>query len=564
MSSPAEKPKGHGPDIEATHLEHQQSRPNSFIKMADLTHDAAQATSVEHSMTLWQGLKTYPRAVAWSVLLSSCIVMEGFDTVLIPSLIANPAFQEHYGTLILPDGSHQLTTSWQTALPLSSSVGGIIGLWANGILADRFGYRKTIVASLILVIAFIFIVFFASSLSQLVAGQVLLGLPWGVFQTITVAYASEVCPVALRAYLTTYVNLCWVLGQFIASGVLRAMVNRQDQWSYRIPFALQWMWPLPIIIGVLCAPESPWWLVRKGDLDGARTALMRLTSPRRDLDFDPDATIALIQHTNVMEKTMTAGTSYWDCFRGTNLRRTEIVCCTWAVQVWSGVALMGYSTYFYEQAGLAPDRAFTMTMAQYALGAVGTLLSWALMARFGRRTLYLAGLWCMLVLLMVIGAIGAGIHKSSAGWIVGSLMLVWTMIYDMTVGPVCYSLVSELASTRLRAKTIVIARCLYNAGFIVVGVLTPYMLNPGAWNWGAKTGFFWAGCASLCITWVFFRLPEPKGRTYGELDILFDRQVPARKFSSTVLEASEVSLPEVFQEKLDTDEKEAVVNSNKI
>jgi SP family general alpha glucoside:H+ symporter-like MFS transporter len=62
------------------------------------------------------------------------------------------------------------------------------------------------------------------------------------------------------------------------------------------------------------------------------------------------------------------------------------------------------------------------------------------------------------------------------------------------------------------------------------------MLNPGAWNWGAKSGFFYAATCLGCFVWAFFRLPEPKGRTYGELDILFERRISARKFSSTVVE----------------------------
>jgi SP family general alpha glucoside:H+ symporter-like MFS transporter len=41
------------------------------------------------------------------------------------------------------------------------------------------------------------------------------------------------------------------------------MLNRTDEWSYRIPFALQWIWPIPLMIGIAFAPESPWWLVRK-------------------------------------------------------------------------------------------------------------------------------------------------------------------------------------------------------------------------------------------------------------------------------------------------------------
>lgn len=178
---------------------------------------------------------------------------------------------------------------------------------------------------------------------------------------------------------------------------------------------------------------------------------------------------------------------------------------------------MGYSTYFYQQAGLADANAFDMTMGQYALGAIGTILSWFLMSRVGRRTLYLYGLLALLSLLLIIG----------------SMLLVYTFTYDSTIGPVCYSLVAELSSTRLRSKTIVLARNVYNVFGIINNIWTPYMLNPSAWNWGAKTGFFWAGICFLCLTWTYFRLPEPKGRTYGELDILFSQKISARKFSRT-------------------------------
>lgn len=80
----------------------------------------------------------------------------------------------------------------------------------------------------------------------------------GVFQTLTTTYAAEVCPVPLRAYLTTYVNLCWVIGQLIASGVLKGFVSGNTEWSYRIPYAIQWVWPIPIAIATFFAPESPW------------------------------------------------------------------------------------------------------------------------------------------------------------------------------------------------------------------------------------------------------------------------------------------------------------------
>jgi len=245
----------------------------------------------------------------------------------------------------------------------------------------------------------------------------------------------------------------------------------------------------------------------------------------------------MMVHTNELEKAETIGTSYIDCFRKTDLRRTEICAMTWFIQSFCGGSFMGFSTYFYEQAGLDTSNAFTLSMVQYALGACGTFAAWYMMSKFGRRSLYIWGQVVQTCLLLIIGFLGlVSKDNSAAQWVIGSMLLVFTFVYDSTVGPVCYSLVAELASTRLRQKTVVLARNLYNIGSIIGNVITPRMLNPSAWNWGAKSGFFWAGCAFLCLVWTYFRLPEPKGRTYGELDTLFEQKVPARKFASTTVD----------------------------
>jgi SP family general alpha glucoside:H+ symporter-like MFS transporter len=234
---------------------------------------------------------------------------------------------------------------------------------------------------------------------------------------------------------------------------------------------------------------------------------------------------------------MSAGTTYLDCFKGVDLRRTEVSCLTWAVQNLCGAGLMGYSTYFYQAAGLAKSQSFTMSLVQYCIGFIGTLVSWVLMTHFGRRRLYVTGLFCLFSLLMVVGFISLapknGGVNVAASWATGSVLLVYTAFYNATVGPVCYSLVAEMPSTRLRNKTVVLARNLYNVFSIVNGFIIPYMLNPTEWNWAGKAGFFWGGLCLCSATWAFFRLPEPKGRTFGELDVLFERKVPARRFRHT-------------------------------
>jgi SP family general alpha glucoside:H+ symporter-like MFS transporter len=65
------------------------------------------------------------------------------------------------------------------------------------------------------------------------------------------------------------------------------------------------------------------------------------------------------------------------------------------------------------------------------------------------------------------------------------------------------------------------------------------MLTPTAWNWGNYAGFFWAGSCFSAIVYTYFRVPEPAGRTFAELDLLFERRVSARKFKETNVDAFE-------------------------
>jgi SP family general alpha glucoside:H+ symporter-like MFS transporter len=182
----------------------------TFPKHQDTLLDEARcATQSEHELTFLRALRLYPKAIAWSMFLSLAIIMEGYDMKLVGSLFAQPAFQEKYGQQ-LPDGTYEISASWQAGLSNGASIGSLMGLLINGYLSERFGFRQTMLASLALITATIFIPFFAPSIEVLQVGQVLMGIPWGIFQTLTTSYAAEVTPTHLRAYLTTYVNLCWV------------------------------------------------------------------------------------------------------------------------------------------------------------------------------------------------------------------------------------------------------------------------------------------------------------------------------------------------------------------
>lgn len=311
--------------------------------------------------------------------------------------------------------------------------------------------------------------------------------------------------------------------------VIRGLINNTSQWSYRIPFGLQWAWSVPILVAILFAPESPWWLVKHEKLQLAKKALMRLSSANRS-GLNVDETTTLMQHTNEIEKSINSGTSYLDCFKNADLRRTEITCMVWITQSLCGSAMTGYATYFYVQAGFPTGRAFELSMGMYGLAICAGFLAWFMMAHIGRRTLYLWGASLCCLFMLACGIAGCFATTKAQSWALGSLLIVFTAIYDGTLGPVCYTLVAEMPSTRLRVKTVVLARIAYNISSIVTNILMPRMLNPTAWNWKGKAGFLWAGTCGICTLWCYFRLPESKGLTFLEMDILFEKRASARKF----------------------------------
>jgi len=240
-------------------------------------------------------------------------------------------------------------------------------------------------------------------------------------------------------------------------------------------FASSVLNPLPGVSTVLISPTSteddP--VVEHGRESDAEASVRRLQSSKSGVDIPtPQETVSLLAETNAIEKRLTAGVGYMECFRGTNLRRTEISVGTWTVQQMCGPVLQTYAIYFFEQAGLATSQAFNMTLglvsspcqssvsslrwfhSQYAIAFVGTCLSWPMINYFGRRTIFLSGLAGIFVSLMIVGFVGiAPSTNVSASWAVGAFLLIYTLIYDSTVGPLtCNSISTYIQYSDFRCR----------------------------------------------------------------------------------------------------------------
>lgn len=159
------------------------------------------------------------------------------------------------------------------------------------------------------------------------------------------------------------------------------------------------------------------------------------------------------------------------------------------------------------------------------------------MPYFGRRRIYLGGLTAMCLSLFAIGVLNVWTSYSTVSWVQAVLTLVWTFLFQLSVGQLGWALPAEIGSTRLRTKTICIARNAYYIISVISQVLQPYFMNPGELNMRGYTGFVRGSTAFLTLVWAFFRLPETRSRTNEALDVLFTQKISARKFAKTDVNA---------------------------
>jgi SP family general alpha glucoside:H+ symporter-like MFS transporter len=229
-----------------------------------------------------------------------------------------------------------------------------------------------------------------------------------------------------------------------------------------------------------------------------------------------------------------------------------------AAQLWSGLLIgnqvscaaeMGLlreglltslqATYFYTVAGMGSDKAFALGLGTAAIQWVAVVCAFWAVTQQGRRTLYLYGVGFQTVMLLLIGVVAAASKSSASFWVQATFLMLIFASYGLTVGPITFTIVAEVSSVKLRAQTCAIARASYYAMAVPMGYITSYSLNPTAWNLQGKSAFIWFATATGVFIFTYFMVPETKDRSFRELDVLYHRGVPARKFKSTVVDKDE-------------------------
>ncbi|TQN70385.1 Maltose permease MAL31, partial [Colletotrichum shisoi] len=487
-------------------------------------------TAEDHKQTVFQAIRTQPWAFAWCLYAIYVLILTSFDTQAGGTVIGIPQFRKDFGSLFEDD--YVLPAKWQSAYSGAPVASAVIGSLGAGYVADRIGRKWTYFISYIFIFVGITLETISTTNEIFFAGKLIAGFPIGAFITVSMTYIGEVAPLALRGIMTAAAAIAFTIGPFIVSLVVNETGARDDRWAYRTIFISQYGVSGLGALLLLFMPESPWWLVNKGKMQKAARSLARLGYDAVQVE----KRISVIALTLAEVRKETEGASFAECFRKSNLRRTIISVAPLSIQALCGVLFVAsYATYYQQIAGYSPKESFKLAIVQQVLSMLGNITAWFLIDRVGRRGLTLWGMCTLTVLLMITGGLAvAGTPGAVKGTV--ALLLVYCYIYNVTIGATAYSLLTEVATSRLRAKTAAMALALQNSLFTMWTFVIPFLFNPDQANLGAKVSFIFGGFSVLSTVYLWFYQPEVAGRSYEELDEMFIKKIPAREFKSHTTE----------------------------
>ncbi|SMQ47181.1 unnamed protein product [Zymoseptoria tritici ST99CH_3D7] len=165
--------------------------------------------------------------------------------------------------------------------------------------------------------------------------------------------------------------------------------------------------------------------------------------------------------------------------------------------------------------------------------------SWYLTAYFRRRTIYLYCTAINVVVLILLGVCATVPQNHSTSLAQAALVFIGTLVFAGGIGPVSWTIIAETSSVRLRPLTTGVGRAAYYVAEIPLIYVNARLINPTGWNLAGKCGYVWDATALVCWVIAYLFLPEMKHRSYRELDILFEREVPARQFKYTVIDVKD-------------------------
>jgi SP family general alpha glucoside:H+ symporter-like MFS transporter len=483
----------------------------------------------EKQRSWWQTLRRDPWLLFWAGLMLWTMIVRGFENQASGTVVSIPVFKKKFGER-QDDGQYFIETKWLSALNGGATGASIIGSWLGSWLADKYGTKPVILGATVLNIASVGVEFGSTSIEMFFGGKFMNFVAIGTFLSVCTAYISDIAPIAIRATLIGFCNLSQCIGPFIAAVMANFTSKWDTDWAWKSLITAQWGFAIVALAGQIFMPESPVFLVRKGSFTKAQKSLERMyTDP-----LDATAHLERIKLTLDEAETEKSSTSYMDCFKGTNLRRTLIAIMVFLSEPMSGLGFIGsYGALMYQYVGISEAKSFELQIGGQILSISGATIALLLSDLVGRRPNYVGG--CLAIsLLLICMAISGSIDSKSAVLASVGFYTMFNFFYNVGIGSTVYAIAGEVPTSALRAKTLAVALSLSNAFNCFWSFVSPYMFNTDAGNLKAKIGFVFGAIMLVFVVLGWFFLPETKKRSYEELDELFTNKVPARKFKAYV------------------------------
>ncbi|KAK4151691.1 general substrate transporter [Chaetomidium leptoderma] len=459
-------------------------------------------------------------------------VLFGYDTGTISGILAMDHWRELFSTGYRDSKGHlDVSPSQSSAIVSILSAGTFFGALASPLLGDNIGRRWGLIASCWVFNVGVVLQTAATSLPLFLAGRFFAGLGVGLLSALVPLYQSETAPKWIRGAIVGAYQLAITIGLLLAAVVDNATRLRQDTGSYRIPIAVQFAWSIILIVGMFLLPETPRYLIKRGQMDKAAAALGRLRRLPRDHAAVRDE-LAEVQANHQYE--MSHGQAgYLDCFRGGMLKRQLTGMGIQGLQQLTGINfIFYYGTQYFLNSGIS--NAFTITLITSCINVVSTLPGLYGTDAWGRRPLLLVGAIGMSIsqlLVAVLGTTTTG-QDSDGNVIVFNVaaqkasiafVCLYIFFFASSWGPLAWVVTGEIFPLKHRARGLSMTTATNWLLNWAIAYATPYLVNYGEGyaNLQSKIFFIWFGCCFLCIAFVYFMIYETKGLSLEEVDEMY-------------------------------------------
>jgi SP family sugar:H+ symporter-like MFS transporter len=466
-------------------------------------------------------------------------ILFGYDTGTISGLQQMPNWLETFGhpvpvSTTFPDG-YGISSSQRSLVVSILSAGTFFGALFGAPFADILGRKWGLIASCFVFSVGVAMQTAATKLPLFVVGRVGAGLGVGLVSTLVPMYQSECSPKSIRGAVVGLYQWGITIGILLANIFNNATKNRPNHSSYRIPVAIQLIWAAILAFGMIFLPESPRWLIKKHRDADAAHSLSRLTSLHRE---DPEVTAELDEiRLNLKQEEELGESTYLDCFRASDNRILFRTLTGIFIQAWqqlTGINFIFYfGTTFFTNAGI--KNPFLISIATSTVNVGMTLPGIWGIERFGRRRLLLIGAIGMTVcefIIAIVGSTSSTSNKSAQSAEV-AFVCIYIAFFASTWGPIAWVITGEIFPLKIRAKAMslsVASNWLWNFG---ITYATPYLVDsgPGNANLGTKVFYIWGSTCFGCVIFAYFCVPETKGLSLEQIDLLYRNVAPVHSVS---------------------------------